>query len=149
MPGWCALKEVMCYHRLFPVMTRTLKCWFSSTIMPIESAEVRLSYRCWIRWIFLDGVGYGRVRKPRAGARRVRWPQAATGGSGQRVMRPVAPGRGGRRATRVAASGSDRKLWDASRTARSLPSWPEAAARDERPEALGRVAHCPEPPVVA
>jgi hypothetical protein len=44
MPGICgALKEIVCCHLLFPVMTRRQKCWFWSTIMPVESA---------------DGVGY-------------------------------------------------------------------------------------------
>ena len=64
-----------------------------------------------------------RVWRPRAGARRVRWPQAATGGSGPRATRPVAsdgarrvwqpraaPGGSAQRATRPAASGHAGRL---------------------------------------
>ncbi len=55
MPGICgALKEIVCYYSLFPVMTRRQKCWFWSTLMPVESAEVaRRPYRCRITWIYL------------------------------------------------------------------------------------------------
>jgi hypothetical protein len=55
MPGICgALKEVVCCHSLFPVMIRRQKCWFWSTIMPVESAEVaRHPYRCRITWMCL------------------------------------------------------------------------------------------------
>lgn len=59
MPGICgALKEVVCCHSLFPVMIRRQKCWFWSTIMPVESAEVaRHPYRCRIIWMALDMRG--------------------------------------------------------------------------------------------
>jgi hypothetical protein len=41
MPSICgALKEVVCCHSLFPVMIGRQKCWFWSTIMLVESAEV-------------------------------------------------------------------------------------------------------------
>ena len=55
MPGICgALKEIVCYYSLFPVMTRRQKCWFWSTIMPVESARVaRHPYRCRITWMYL------------------------------------------------------------------------------------------------
>jgi len=55
MPGICGdLKEVVCCHSLFPVMIRRQKCWFWSTIIPVESAEVaRHPYRCRITWMCL------------------------------------------------------------------------------------------------
>jgi hypothetical protein len=55
VPGICgALKEIVCCHSLFPVMIRRQKCWFWSTIMLVESAEVaRHPYSCQITWMYL------------------------------------------------------------------------------------------------
>ena len=55
MPGiYGALKEIVCWYSLFPVIIRRQKYWFWSTIIPVESAEVaRHPYRCRITWMYL------------------------------------------------------------------------------------------------
>jgi hypothetical protein len=90
------------------------------------------------------------VRRPRAGARRVRWPQAATGGSGPRATRPTASGRDGKlRGTRDASGGLGpcrEALVDARRVLRPQaapgsrgPQAHVSSGLRPRPEALGRV----------
>jgi hypothetical protein len=50
-----ALEEVVCCYPLFSVMIRRQKCWFWSTIMPVELAEVaRHPYCCRIIWMYLS-----------------------------------------------------------------------------------------------
>ncbi|CZR65637.1 uncharacterized protein PAC_15537 [Phialocephala subalpina] len=68
-------EKMMAPLLLFPVMIRRQKCWFWSTIIPIESAEVaRHPYRCRITWVYfftIDGVRYTRANSRETYARSI------------------------------------------------------------------------------